>query len=127
MRGGLGVIDGGRTSAPPPEAPAGAAPAGDGQQQEQAEDVPGRQDGGQEQAVDVAVVRDSLHKLLKLAAKAEGAKEALSDAIKTVAKDAGLQAAVLKRFVKARAAEDFAPARRNAAQLELLFSEIGEE
>lgn len=90
------------------------------------EDVPGRRDGGQEQAVKLDPIRDKLEHLAKLYRKCENAKEDLSEAIKSVAESGGIHASVLKRFIAARCGEGYVKSRAKSQQLELLFEEIGE-
>ena len=86
----------------------------------------GRRDGGQEQVIKVGVVKARIGELVDLHRESETAKEALSDAIKATAQEAGLEASVVKRFVAARAGDGFLKSRRKSEQLELLFDQVGE-
>lgn len=88
--------------------------------------APGREDGGQEQAVRVTVIADKMEHLLKLYRKCEDAKGNLSDAIKSVAESGGIHASVLKRFIAARGGDGFLKSKVKSEQLQLLFDEIGE-
>ena len=88
--------------------------------------APGRVDGGQEQVIRAAVVKKNIGHLVKLYKDAADAKEAVSEAVKKTAEQAGIKASVLRSFVTARAGEDYEKARKKSAQLELLFDEVGE-
>jgi|GEM_PF-6786473 len=64
-----------------------------------------------------------------LVADYRSAKEAatvFADGIRAQAEKAGIQAPVLRKFVVARAGENFADKKRDAQQLSLLFEELGE-
>jgi hypothetical protein len=57
------------------------------------------------------------------------AKEAatiLDESVKAWAEKAGIQSSVLRKFIAARASENFNDKKRDALQLSLLFEEIGE-
>jgi hypothetical protein len=57
---------------------------------------------------------------------AHDASEIFNEGIKANADRAGVQAAVLRKFVTARAGDSFNDKKRDAMQLSLLFEEIGE-
>jgi hypothetical protein len=57
---------------------------------------------------------------------AQAAGEAFADGIKAQAEKAGIQSAVLRKFIVARAGEHFDDRKRDAQQLALLFEEVGE-
>jgi hypothetical protein len=57
---------------------------------------------------------------------AQEAATMLGEGIKANAERAGVQASVLRKFVAARAGENFGDKKRDALQLSLLFEEIGE-
>ena len=50
----------------------------------------------------------------------------LAEGVKANAERAGIQASVLRKFIAARAGENFGDKKRDALQLSLLFEEIGE-
>jgi hypothetical protein len=52
------------------------------------------------------------------------ASEAFSDGIKAQAEKAGIQSSVLRKFIVAKAGENFADKKRDALQLSLLFEEL---
>ena len=58
--------------------------------------------------------------------KAEEAAEDFASAVKATAEASGLLASVVRRFVTARAGENFEEKARECEQLSLLFDEIGE-
>ena len=57
---------------------------------------------------------------------AHDAAEVLAEGVKANAERAGIQASVLRKFIAARAGENFGDKKRDALQLSLLFEEIGE-
>lgn len=81
---------------------------------------------GQEVEPDPAKVAEKLDELVEAKHKAENAAEAFSKKIKAVAKEAGMNAAAVRKIVDARAGENFEQQRRYAAQLHLLFEEVGD-
>ena len=85
----------------------------------------GRKDNtGQEKVVSLDVLKNGVVQellLLKLSAKA--ASEDFSSAIRAKAEDAGLNAAVLRKYVNALAAKKTEEQVKQAEQLVLLFSE----
>ena len=86
----------------------------------------GRKEGGQEQVVKAAVVKDKIDHLVSLHTASEEAATNLSDAIKDIAGKAGIHASVLKRFVAARAGENYSKALERNEQLAFLFESVGE-
>lgn len=52
------------------------------------------------------------------------AGDTFSDGIKAQAEKAGIQSSVLRKYIVARAGENFADKKRDAQQLNLLFEEI---
>jgi hypothetical protein len=57
---------------------------------------------------------------------AQDAATVLGESIKMWAEKAGIQSSVLRKFIAARAGENFPDKKRDALQLSLLFEEIGE-
>jgi hypothetical protein len=57
---------------------------------------------------------------------AQEAGKVFGDGIVANAKRAGIEASVLRRFITARAGEDFEEKKRDAQQLSLLFEELGQ-
>jgi hypothetical protein len=57
---------------------------------------------------------------------AADAANTLSEGIKAAAEKAGIQATVLRKFITARAGEKFEEKKRDCAQLNLLFEEVGQ-
>jgi hypothetical protein len=57
---------------------------------------------------------------------AQEAATVLGESIKMWAEKAGIQSSVLRKFIAARAGENFPDKKRDALQLSLLFEEIGE-
>jgi hypothetical protein len=57
---------------------------------------------------------------------AQEAATILGESIKMWAEKAGIQSSVLRKFIAARAGENFPDKKRDAMQLSLLFEEIGE-
>jgi hypothetical protein len=81
---------------------------------------------GQEAAITLRPIKDSIGELVTLYIQQQQSAAACSDAIKAAAEKAGLLANVVRKFVKARAGEKFAEAKRTVEQLSLVFDEIGE-
>ena len=80
---------------------------------------------GQEAVIKMGPVRDSIMELVNLYTEAGEAGDRLNDAIKATAEKSGLLAAVVRKFVVARAGEKYAEEARKVEQLSLIF-EIGE-
>jgi hypothetical protein len=89
--------------------------------------VEGRKGKDQQEAViETKVVKDKINYLVKLKNAADEAGEDYSEGIKKVAEDSGILASELRKFVNARAGENFEEAKRRCEQLALLFEEVGE-
>lgn len=87
----------------------------------------GRKDPERQEAVlRHEVIEKRIEELTKLHHRIKDAQEAFSEAIKRAATDSGFNASVVRRFVAARASEEYEKRRRDSAQLELLFEEMGE-
>lgn len=80
----------------------------------------------QEKVILTSVVKEHIDKLLTLHSKAATASEDFSSAIKATAEKSGINAAALRKFVAARAGENFEDRKRDCEQLSLLFDEVGE-
>jgi len=86
----------------------------------------GRKDKqGQEVVIKMKELEDRIVDLVDLYNKAGQASDKLNDAVKGAAEKCGLQASIVKKFVVARAGENFQEKRRDAEQLLLCFEEIG--
>jgi hypothetical protein len=81
---------------------------------------------GQEDAIRLAPIEESIEELVTLYTQQQESAERCSDAIKAAAERSGLLANVVRKFVKARAGEKFAEAKRTVEQLSLVFEEVGE-
>lgn len=83
---------------------------------------------GQEKVQQPEVVKERLDHLIKLHTKAKDAGEDLSSAIKAVAEKSGFLASVVRKIVVAKAGEEesYEEKVREAEQLSLLFTEVGE-
>jgi hypothetical protein len=87
----------------------------------------GRKDAtGQEAVIELDIVRNRLPELCGLLRTSLAANVELNEAIKACAEDSGLIAAALKRFVTARVKDKAAERRRDAAQICMMFDELGE-
>lgn len=87
--------------------------------------VKGRKDAQkQEKVIDLKVIKDRLGELKSLKAAAKQASVAYSDGIKAAAKDSGLNASAVRRFVDAAAGDSIEERKRDAEQLSLLFDEV---
>ena len=80
----------------------------------------------QEGALKMGPIKDSIDELVALKTKADAAADRLNDAIKVAAERSNIMASVIRRFVVARAGENFEEKKRDADQLSLVFSEVGE-
>lgn len=87
----------------------------------------GRKDKeGQEAVIKLAELRDRIDDLVLLHGRAKDARTVYGDAVKAAAEKSGLLASVVRKFVAARASEDFAEHSRKAEQLALVFEKVGE-
>lgn len=86
----------------------------------------GRRDAGQEAVMKAKPVKDKITHLVKLFNSAKQAGADLSDAIKAVSEQAGVNSKALRSFVAARAGENFEEKFREVEQLQFLFEKIGE-
>jgi hypothetical protein len=98
----------------------------EGTQTEARKSATGRKGKDKQEAVTKPeVVASRIGELVNLYNKAGEASDALNDGIKTAAKDSGYNAANVRKFVIARAGEDFAEKKRDAEQQLELFDEVG--
>ena len=87
----------------------------------------GRIDGdGQEAVIKMGPVKDNIMELVNLYVEAGDANAKFNDAIKATAEKSGLLSSVVRKFVVARAGENFGETARKVEQLSLIFSEVGE-
>lgn len=87
----------------------------------------GRKDAdGQEKVIEISVIKDRIDTLVELYNAAGEAAAAYGDGIKAAAEKSGLLSTTVRKFVQARASEDFAEAARRVTQLALIFEEVGE-
>lgn len=71
------------------------------------------------------VVADRVDELVRLQVASKEASEALADAIAKAAEDSGYLASVVKKFVTARAGENFEAKHRECEQQMELFDTVG--
>ena len=77
----------------------------------------------QEAVIDKSAVADKVDYLVKLYKASEEAAKDFSEAIKAISEKAGLNASPVRKYIIARAGEDFEKVQKQVAQLSLLFSE----
>jgi hypothetical protein len=93
----------------------------------QTNQVRGRRDrAGQENAIELEPIRERIEGLVALYGASCTAADEFNETVKAAAENAGLLAAVVRKFVIARAGERFAEESRKVEQLSLLFTEVGE-
>lgn len=80
---------------------------------------------GQEQVIELAPLKRQMIELIALYGRKGEAAQAFGDAVKVAAEASGLQSSTVRKFVTARAGEQFDKAKRGAEQLQLLFEEVG--
>ncbi len=86
----------------------------------------GRKDADKQEAViKTKIVKDRVEELVNLKRAADEAGVQFNDAIKAAAEKSGLLAATVRKFVVARAGENFEEEARKVEQLSLIFEEIG--
>jgi hypothetical protein len=87
----------------------------------------GRRDAEkQEKVIKTDILKDKVDDLVGLYKAQQESANDFSERVKKVAETSGLLAASVRRFVVARAGENFEEAKTKALQLSLLFEEIGE-
>jgi len=85
----------------------------------------GRKDAEkQEQVIELDVLRERTAELVRLFYAKRDAATAFGDAVKATAEKAGLLSTVVRKFVAAKAGDDYDDAKRKADQLPLVFEEI---
>lgn len=84
-----------------------------------------RTDADTEQTIRIKVVRDKLEHLKGLAVTAKDATTDYAEALEAVAQSARVEKAVLRAFVAAAVSKKTAERKARAAQLSLLFDEVG--
>jgi hypothetical protein len=94
---------------------------------DKAKGAKGRKDAEkQTMVITMEPVKDRIEDLILLLASADEASAKFDDAIKATAEKAGLLAAVVRKFVKARAGEKFEEEQQKVEQLSLIFEEVGQ-
>jgi hypothetical protein len=78
----------------------------------------------QRKNIDLGVMQDELDDLLELHQQSKKARSLLADALAMVADRSGLTPAVVRRYIAARASENFEMRKLEHAQLSLLFEEV---
>jgi hypothetical protein len=76
---------------------------------------------GQEAVINVTAVKDAVDDLVVLYRLSEEATAKLNDGIKATAEKSGLLAATVRKFIVAKASDDFEERRRKVEQLALVF------
>jgi hypothetical protein len=90
-------------------------------------DRPGRQDDGQEATIKMETLITREKHLISLYNKANETAKDYSDAVKKVAEDAGLLTVNVRKYISAKAGDDFDEAKRKVIQLSLIFEEADPE
>lgn len=84
--------------------------------------VVGRQDNeGQEQVIDSSVIEGREDELVELKNKAAQAAEDYSEAIKKAAEDSGYNAGTVRKYIEAKAGDNFDAAKKRVTQIALIF------
>ena len=87
----------------------------------------GRKDAeGQEQTITLDPIRDSIEELVASYTRMNNASDEFNDQVKAAAEKSGLLSSTVRKFVVARASDDFGERARKVQQLALVFEEIGE-
>jgi hypothetical protein len=100
-----------------------SAAANDGEEKRTA---PGRKDNGQPAVIKLESLQTRVDHLVKLHKAAETASTDYKEACNKVAEDAGLNAATVSKYIKARAGDRFDETKARALQLALVFEEISD-
>ncbi len=79
----------------------------------------------QEKVIRMKELDDRIPHLVSLHTKSKDAAKDYSDAVKAVAEKSGLLASVVRRFVVAKAGQNFDEKKKEAEQLSLVFDELG--
>jgi hypothetical protein len=82
---------------------------------------------GQEKVISTKPIRESVTELCQLKVKADAARDRLNVAVKAVAEKSGLLSSVVRKFVNARAGENFEEEKRKVEQLGLVFDEVSNQ
>lgn len=84
----------------------------------------GRVDNGQEAVINLESLTTRMPDLLKLKAAADDAKTDYADAVKATAEKSGLLASTVRKYVNARAGDNFDEEKTKVEQLALVFEEV---
>lgn len=90
-----------------------------------AKQVARKDSDGQEKVIELDALRDRLEHLIGLRRQAKEAADEYGEAVKAVAERAGLLSTTVRKFVAARAGDDFSESARKAEQLAMVFEEVG--
>jgi hypothetical protein len=89
--------------------------------------VRGRKDADKQEAITQPdVINGRIDELLRLYGASQSAGVEFSDAVKAAAEASGYNVAAIRKFVVARAGENFADKKRDLQQQMELFDEVGE-
>jgi len=80
----------------------------------------------QEAVADADVLKKRIGELVHLYKEHQEADQVLNDAIKAAAEASGILASVVRKFVVARAGENFQEKAREVEQLQFVFQSVGE-
>ena len=84
----------------------------------------GRKDKGQEAVIKLETIKTRVPELVTLKKRCDDAAKDYGDAIKKAAEDSGLLAATVRKFVNAKAGDNFDEEKDKVAQLALVFDEV---
>jgi len=76
--------------------------------------------------ITLSKLRENLGYLIGRHNAAKEARTVYTEAVDAIAAASGIEPAVIKAFVSAKAADKYEDKKRNASQLQLCFDEIGE-
>jgi hypothetical protein len=86
----------------------------------------GRKDrSGQEAVIKLAPVKERVDEMVQLYEVYKDSGAQLNEGIKALAEASGLMASVVRKFIVARAGDNFDEKKREADQLSLVFDEVG--
>ena len=87
----------------------------------------GRKDrDGTEETIDFQIIKDRAPEIMKLFRKSEAAKTLLNEGFKALAEVSGTNTGNLKKLFRSSLKGNFADARRDVDQQQVLFETIGE-
>jgi len=86
----------------------------------------GRKDEGQPAAINLESLTTKVDHLMKLCNDADAAATDFKDAVTAVAESAGLNAAIVSKFIKAKCSDDFEARKGKVVQMALVFEECAD-